>query len=36
MEDADSVVVMASPYTSCFVRLQDETYFYKTLMERLR
>jgi NAD+ kinase len=36
MEDADSVVVMASPYTSRFVRLQDETYFYKTLMERLR
>jgi NAD+ kinase len=25
MEDADSVVVMASPYTSRFVRLQDET-----------
>jgi NAD+ kinase len=36
MEDADSVVVMASPYTSRFIRLQDETYFYKTLMERLR
>ncbi|HID63770.1 MAG TPA: NAD(+)/NADH kinase [Anaerolineae bacterium] len=36
MEDADSVMVMASPYTSRFVRLQDETYFYKTLMERLR
>jgi NAD+ kinase len=36
MEDADSVVVMASPHTSHFVRLQDKTYFYKTLMERLR
>jgi len=36
MEDADSVVVMASPYTSRFARLQDKNYFYRTLMERLR
>jgi NAD+ kinase len=33
--DGDWVTVQASPYTSRFVRLQDPTYFYRTLMERL-
>jgi NAD+ kinase len=34
--DGDWVTVQASPHTSRFVRLQDRTYFYRTLMERLR
>jgi len=35
LANGDQVVVQASPYTSQFVRLQEETYFYHTLMERL-
>jgi NAD+ kinase len=34
--DGDWVTVKASPHVSRFVRLQDRTYFYRTLMERLR
>jgi NAD+ kinase len=34
--DGDWVTVQASPHVSRFVRLQDEAYFYRTLMERLR
>ncbi len=33
--DGDWVTVQASPHRSRFVRLQDRTYFYRTLMERL-
>jgi NAD+ kinase len=33
--DGDLVTVQASPRTSRFVRLQDRTYFYRTLMDRL-
>ncbi|MFN2240647.1 MAG: NAD(+)/NADH kinase [Anaerolineae bacterium] len=36
LKDGDLVSVQASPHTSRFVRLQDPTYFYRTLMERLR
>jgi NAD+ kinase len=34
--DSDQVRIMASPHPSRFVRLQSKTYFYETLMERLR
>jgi NAD+ kinase len=34
--DGDWVTVQASRYSGRFVRLQDRTYFYRTLMERLR
>jgi NAD+ kinase len=34
--DGDWVTVQASRHVSRFVRLQDKTYFYRTLMERLR
>ncbi len=36
LQDGDWVTVQASPYPSRFVRLQDRTYFYRTLMDRLR
>jgi NAD+ kinase len=36
LQDGDWVRVQASPHASRFVRLQDKTYFYRTLMERLR
>ncbi|NLE77752.1 MAG: NAD(+)/NADH kinase [Chloroflexi bacterium] len=36
VEDGDDVVVEASPYTCRFVRLRPPSYFYRTLMERLR
>ena len=35
LQDGDRVTVQTSPYLSRFVRLQDRTYFYRTLMERL-
>ncbi len=35
LQDGDLVSVQASPHTSRFVRLQDRTYFYRTLMDRL-
>ncbi len=35
LQDGDWVTVQASPHSSRFVRLQDRTYFYRTLMERL-
>ncbi len=36
MRHGDRVVVRASPYAAYFVRLQDKSYFYRTLMDRLR
>jgi NAD+ kinase len=36
LQDGDWVTVQASRYIGRFVRLQDRTYFYRTLMERLR
>lgn len=36
MRHGDRMVVRASPYAAYFVRLQDRSYFYRTLMERLR
>lgn len=36
LRDGDWVTVQASPHIGRFVRLQDRTYFYGTLMERLR
>jgi len=36
LQDGDWVTVQASRHTSRFVRLQDRTYFYRTLMTRLR
>lgn len=33
--DGDEVTVGASPYTAHFARVQEQTYFYKTLLERL-
>ncbi len=35
LQDGDLVKVQASPHISRFVRLQDRTYFYRTLMDRL-
>ncbi len=35
MADRDEVVVHASPRVCRFIRLQDRTYFYRTLMQRL-
>lgn len=36
LQDGDWVTVQASPHSGHFVRLQDRTYFYRTLMDRLR
>ena len=36
LQDGDWVTVQASPHVGRFVRLQPKTYFYRTLMERLR
>jgi NAD+ kinase len=35
LQDEDWVTVQASPHISRFVRFQDRTYFYRTLMDRL-
>ncbi|HDH09538.1 MAG TPA: NAD(+)/NADH kinase [Chloroflexi bacterium] len=35
LEDADRVIIGASPHTCRFVRLQDRAYFYRNLMKRL-
>ena len=36
LQDDDQVRVSASPYCCKFVRLHSQTYFYETLMEKLR
>lgn len=36
LEDSDIIRVSAAPVESHFVRTQEKTYFYRTLMERLR
>jgi NAD+ kinase len=36
LADGDRVIVRASPYHARFARVQERTYFYKTLMARLR
>jgi NAD+ kinase len=36
LADGDRVIVRASPYQAHFARVQERTYFYKTLMARLR
>ncbi len=36
MRHGDRLIVRASPYVAHFVRLRDPSYFYRTLMERLR
>ena len=36
MRHGDRLIVRASPYTAQFVRLHEPSYFYRTLMERLR
>jgi NAD+ kinase len=36
LKNGDLVTVQACQHVSRFVRFQDETYFYRTLMERLR
>ncbi len=35
LHDGDRVVVEASPHVARFVRVQEPTYFYRTLMERM-
>ena len=35
LADQDEIIVSASPWVGRFVRLQEETYFYRTLMQRL-
>ncbi|MCB0157658.1 MAG: NAD(+)/NADH kinase, partial [Caldilineaceae bacterium] len=34
--EGDHVVVVGSPHTARFVRLNDRSYFYKSLMDKLR
>jgi NAD+ kinase len=36
LQDADRVVITASPHACRFIRTQDQVYFYRTLLERLR
>jgi NAD+ kinase len=36
LADGDQVIVRASPYQARFARVQERTYFYKTLIARLR
>jgi len=36
LQNEDTVVVKASPYQAHFIRMQEPTYFYRTLMARLR
>ncbi len=36
LSDGDRVIVRASPHYARFARVQERTYFYKTLMARLR
>jgi NAD+ kinase len=36
LADGDRVVVRASPYLARFARVQERTYFYRTLLARLR
>jgi NAD+ kinase len=35
LKSGDDVVVEASPHVTCFARVQEQTYFYKTLVARL-
>lgn len=35
LESEDEVTVEASPHVACFARVQERTYFYKTLVARL-
>ena len=35
LENEDHVIVEASPHSARFARIQERTYFYKTLMARL-
>jgi len=35
LADNDEIIMSASPWVGRFVRLQEETYFYRTLMNRL-
>jgi NAD+ kinase len=35
LASGDEVVVEASPHVTCFARVQEQTYFYKTLVARL-
>lgn len=36
LKDGDEVEVKASPHEACFIRVRDRSYFYQTLLERLR
>jgi NAD+ kinase len=36
LQDGDRVLVTSGPHAARFVRLQPQSYFYKTLMDRLR
>ena len=36
LRDGDEIEVQASPYVARFVRVRDRSYFYRTLLERLR
>jgi NAD kinase len=35
LQSGDAVAVEASPYAARFARVQEQTYFYKTLVARL-
>jgi NAD+ kinase len=34
--EGDQVVVTSSPHLARFIRLRDRSYFYQTLMDKLR
>ena len=36
LQDGDKVIVSSSPHLASFVRLQPRSYFYRTLLDRLR
>jgi len=36
LQDEDTVLIKASPHRACFIRMLEPTYFYRTLMARLR
>ena len=35
LHDGDRIIIEAGPHTARFVRVQDPSYFYRTLMERM-
>jgi hypothetical protein len=36
LEEGDRVEIAAAPFSACFLRLRDRSYFYRLLAARLR